>query len=174
MPKVYTHKARKDYPESGIKKGDIYYEWALYRQKSQRSLTNPTRAQTAGSPWKQQLYNLIDVELPACSCPEDLRSIAESARELSSEAQESFDSMNEGLQQSEGGQRMETRVSEMDSWAYEVDSAAEELEGAIDETHEYGEKTLDWDIESDTYTDAHRDALTTAIEECESSAPDVE
>jgi hypothetical protein len=174
MPKVYTHKARRDYPESGIKKGDQYFEWALYRQKSQRSLTPPTRAQLAGSPWKQQLYTLIDTELPACTCPEDLRSIAESARELSSEAQDSFDSMNEGLQQSESGQRMENRVSEMDSWADEVESAADELESTIDETDEHGDKTLDWDIESDQYTDAHRDALENAISECESSAPDVE
>lgn len=56
MPRVHHVKALKDYPEAGIKKGDMYCHWAFFRGPKQLSKIPPRRSQitaardTAGNP----------------------------------------------------------------------------------------------------------------------------
>jgi len=172
MAKVKQVKAGKDYPQFGIKKGEMHYTWELFRQPVQRSKTPPRRSQLTGSSFLSQFYDLVDVTLPAAAGKDDLESLAESERELASEAQEAFDNMPEGLQQGDTGQKLENRVSELEAWADEIETAAGELPdepSGSDEEIEAANKER-----TDEGEDTFEEALAAAIAELESSAPDPE
>lgn len=158
----YVKRAGKDYPEIGVKKGEGYYHWTLYKRPTQRSKTRPSRSQLTGSSFKAQLYDLIDSTLPGCEGQGDLESLAGDVRELASEAQSSFDNMPESLQQGDTGQMLENRVSELEAWADEIESAASEL-GEKDEYTADGGDQPSWE-----------EALASCIEDLEQSAPDPE
>ena len=54
--KVHKCKARKDYPNSGIKKGDTYYWWKFYKGPLYRSLSYPKRSQLTQSEYLSTIY----------------------------------------------------------------------------------------------------------------------
>ena len=54
--KVHKSKARKDYPNSGIKKGDTYYWWKFYKGPLYRSLSYPKRSQLTQSEYLSTIY----------------------------------------------------------------------------------------------------------------------
>lgn len=61
MARVHTvKKARKDYPQFGIKKGDAYYWWAFRFGPTIKSKTYPKRSQLTQSSFLSQLYDLQD------------------------------------------------------------------------------------------------------------------
>jgi hypothetical protein len=137
MAKAVLKKAAKDYPESGINKGDNYY-FAQIKTGPRSSRTirsrNPIpRSQLTTSSFKSQLYDIEDTAFYAVSEASDLRDIAERVRELGQEAQESLDNMPEGLQQGDTGQLLEERVNAMDGWADDIESTAYELESELQE-----------------------------------------
>jgi uncharacterized protein YukE len=137
MAKAVLKKAAKDYPESGINKGDNYY-FAQIKTGPRSSRTirsrNPIpRSQLTTSSFKSQLYDIEDTAFYAVSEASDLRDIAERVRELGQEAQESLDNMPEGLQQGDTGQLLEERVNAMDGWADDIESTADELESELQE-----------------------------------------
>ena len=58
MPRVYTRKARKDYPGAGIKKGQTYYYWKFRYGGAWRSLSYPKPSQLTQSDYLQTVYQL--------------------------------------------------------------------------------------------------------------------
>ena len=74
--RVHHVKAGKDYPDQGIKKGEMHYTWALFRQRARRSKVKPTRSQLESSEFKSAYYALVDSNLPAATCDGDLETLA--------------------------------------------------------------------------------------------------
>lgn len=163
--RVHYVKAAKDYPDQGIKKGEMHYTWALFRQKPRRSKLKPSRSQLEASDFKSRLYDLIDSTLPACTCSEDLESLAGEVRELGEEQSSKVDDLPENFQNGEQGERLNARADELSTWADEIESAASDLGPEADwSPEEEGEG------EKQTYAEALRDK----IDELEQSAPDPE
>lgn len=129
MPRVYTQRAGKDYPQQGIAKGDTYYAWAFYRQRTpNRSKTYPTRTQLTQNDFLQTVYSAFDVDLPQIQDADALREIASAIREAGEEAQSAFDELPEGFQQGDNGQTMERRAEAASDCADQIESAADGLE----------------------------------------------
>jgi hypothetical protein len=74
MPRVKQVKARQDYPQFGVKKGDIHYTWAFFRQGIQRSLTRPKPSQLC-NPKLSSAYEAMETledAIPEATTPDDL------------------------------------------------------------------------------------------------------
>lgn len=125
MPKVQHVKARKDYPEVGVKKGDMYYTWNLITgprsSRTYRQLTPPKRSQLTTSSFLQTVYDIED-DLGSLNNLDDIDDIVERLRGLASDEEEKLNNMPEGLQQSSTGEKLTSRVEG-------CNSAADELEG---------------------------------------------
>ncbi len=130
MPRVYTQKARKDYPNEGIKKGDIYYKWSIKTGPASgidyRSKTPPKPSQLTGSPFLQELYSIQEeIETLTAETAEDLKSQMEDIigriENLRDETQGSLDNMPEGLQQGDTGQLLQERIDGLDGWISDLE-----------------------------------------------------
>lgn len=120
-------KARKDYPESGIKKGEEYYHWKFRFGGIHRSKTPPKPSQLTQSEFLSTLYDLQERlgNLQADNAEDlktDVEEIASELRDLGQDCQGKLDNMPDGLQQGETGQLLEQRADS-------CENAADELEG---------------------------------------------
>lgn len=156
MPRVVTHKARKDYPASGIKKGDTYYQWATrttvgksYVGTIHRSLTPPRPSQLTKSEFLGAIGDLMYDGWDGVEDAEGLRDVATTVRDIGQAEQDKFDNMPEGLQQGDTGQTLEERASQCSEWADAIDAKADELETALNEIQEaedaHGALAAEWD-----------------------------
>jgi hypothetical protein len=99
MPRVTSQKAGKDYPEKGIKKGDIYYSWAHFRQPRQISKTPPRPSQLDATKYSGALAAIEALEdaIEHATNPTDLMDAlsvaAEELDSVKSEFDEAIDSM---------------------------------------------------------------------------------
>lgn len=137
MPRVTQRKARKDYPESGIKKGDLYYYTSLKLQRGgivKRSLTMFKQSQLTNSPFKSAWYAAQESWDAGDKGASAMQETAEAFREIANEARESFDNMPEGLQQGDTGQMLENRAEEGVRIADELDDLASEMENLTEPT----------------------------------------
>jgi hypothetical protein len=160
MPRVHTVKARKDYPNEGIKKGDTYYKWSkrvggpYSRGVTYRSKTYPKPQQLTSSDYLIGVYDAQDaisnIDVPnkedgttpdldgaAESIKSEIENVVSDLETLRDETQEKFDNMPEGLQQGDTGQLLEERVSNVDDWINELQAldAPEREEGQSDEDY---------------------------------------
>ena len=148
MPKVYTHKAGKDYPAQGIKKGDTYYEWVFYRQRPIKSRTYPTRAQLTQNDVLQTVYSAYDDNLDI-GHSSDLDDIISSLEDAASSAREKYDNLPEGFQQGEQGQLLETQADNIDTAVSEIEDLKSEMEAAEEEAAIDDDGNLPDDFEYD-------------------------
>ncbi len=141
MPRVHSQTARKDYPDVGVKKGDVYFRWSLRpggpgaRGTLYRSATYPKPWQLTSSPFLQTQYQIEHrlSELTEETGTDDTRDeIVGEIRELGDTAQESLDKMPESLQAGPTGEMLQERVDNCESWASELEGvdfpSFEELE----------------------------------------------
>lgn len=138
MARVHrVERAAKDYPQAGIKKGESYYWWQLYKQRKQMSKTVPKRSQLTGSEYQQRLFSIIeDLEAWQGDWTEvDRDDLVAQLEELRDETQKKYDNLPEGLQQGDTGVLLEERVSNLDGWIDELNS--------IDFPEEEGERDED-------------------------------
>ena len=133
MPRVHHRKARKDYPNNGISKGDMYFTWrikATYGGTTYRSLTRPRQSQLTNSPFKSGFYAMGEAwEDDKTPDHETIRAASEAARELAEAANESYENMPEGLKEGDTGQMLYERSDQMESKADELEGLADEYEG---------------------------------------------
>ena len=128
MPRVnHVKKARRDYPEAGIKKGEEYYHWKFRYGPMVRSKTYPKPWQLTRSEFYGTLMQIQDtISNLHAEDADDLKSqvedIAGQLRELGESCQEKHDNMPDSLQDSETGELLQSRAEAMES-------AADELEG---------------------------------------------
>lgn len=154
MPRVHTPKAQKDYPNEGIKKGDVYYKWKTRpggRGEGiiHRSATRPKPWQLTSSPFLQQQYMLEDQlqNLTLEDMTSDTRDeIAGEIRALGEECQESLDNMPESLQYAPSGEMLQERIDACEGWADEIEGVEipdNELEDPGEEPGEPEEDVVD-------------------------------
>ncbi len=129
MPRVTQRKAQQDYPEQGIKKGDLYYSWAFFRQPLMRSKTAPTREQLTQNETILRVYalqNSASTQLNGASTLSELEEIVSSLSseisEIASEEESKLDDMNEGMKASQVGSDMQERVDAYNQAASDLDS----------------------------------------------------
>lgn len=152
MPRVTKRKARKDYPNAGIKKGDEYYYWKRKTGPASgvtcRSLTPPTPSQL-NSGFAGEVGE-IEASLDAAEDVEAVRSVAEEIRTLGEEQQGKFDNMPEGLQQGDTGQMLEERANQCEEWANGIEQACDEYDEKIGEINS---AESEWDDDYDGEAD---------------------
>lgn len=142
MPRVkHIKKARKDYPNFGIQKGDSYYMWSFNFGPTHKSKTYPKRSQLTQSDFLSQLYDLEDgidarfsdflgdtktpVSDLASSIQEEIGSLVSDIQGLLDETQEKFDNMPEQLQESsDSGQTLQERIDGLESWIFDLEAIA--------------------------------------------------
>lgn len=162
MPKVHTAKAAKDYPQYGIKKGDLYYYWSPYRSKKRSmSKTMPKPSQLTQSDFLQSLYSIqeeIDAARENWTTIEDAQGFRDTTVEnletLRDETQEKRENMPEGLQEVGSGELLGTRCDQLQEAIdglnnIDIDEPGEEedLEEYLDEVHRQMTEDVSLDIE---------------------------
>lgn len=134
----FVKKARKDYLDNKIKKGDSYYWWKFnFSSVIHRQLNAPRRSQLTQSPFLSELYGIQD-DISEMEFTEDVESELEEitgrVQELIDQAQESLDNMPEHLQESSAsGETLRERVDALEDWHNELDSIETEIEDDTDQ-----------------------------------------
>lgn len=135
MPKVTTQKASRDYPDYGIKKGDMYYAWSFFRQPRQISKTAPKPSQLTQ---REELRLMLEAQEAAAELKweegerefliDQVSAIVDLLNEARDAAQDKYDNMPENFQQGEHGQFLETFVSECDDAIGELEEIGSDLD----------------------------------------------
>lgn len=132
---TFVKKARKNYPEHGIKKGESYYWWSFRSPRGKGgsgryfSKTPPRRSQLTRSDFYSALFDIQDTagELSVGSYESvgsmegDVESIKSDLEQLQSDTQEKLDNMPEGLQQGDTGQLLQERIDGVESLVSDFD-----------------------------------------------------
>ncbi len=124
-----VQKARKDYPEQGIKKGDTYYWWQFRFGGLHRSKTPPKRSQLTQSSFMSQLYELEDElsnRFNGLETSDDIQgeidNLVSDLDNLIDETQGSLDNMPQQLQDGDTGQMLQERIDGLESWKSDLES----------------------------------------------------
>ena len=129
MPRVFTQKAGKDYPDQGIKKGDTYYKWSFRYGGAFKRLKRPRPSQLTQSKYSAvyaALENIEDMFSQDGMTIEDIvcaaQSAAEEIREVASEYEQADEDMggHQGVN-SERAQACEECADELENAASEFD-----------------------------------------------------
>lgn len=137
--KVTRHKARKDYLENGIKKGDLYYRWHPKGSKWQRQIERPTQRQLTTNWFELAILDFQDricgitSNVDIGSSREELESIITDIRELAEEQSEKIDNMPENFKECDVAELIRTRENGLNEWADELESAAGEINEEMSE-----------------------------------------
>lgn len=126
----HVEKARKDYPESGINKGDSYYWWQFAFSAKSKSLTRPTRSQLTRSEFYGTVYDIEDREMPANI--DDFESfiseIVDELTQLAEEQEEKHENMPESLYDSPTGELLDERAEAVRQWASDLENVDVEFD----------------------------------------------
>lgn len=151
MPRVKQVVAAKDYPDHGIKKGELHHYWKRKTgprsSVTYRQIAPPRIEQMTGSAYKIAMH-YIEEARNAVIDPDGMDDLISSIEELAAEQREKFDNMPEGLQQGDTGQTLEQQADTLDAAVEELNTIKDEWQQALDE-HE----TLENDFEE--YESAH-------------------
>lgn len=135
MARPVNRKARKDYPNDGIKKGDQYWyvkiKTGARSSKVMRQIAPFKPSQLTSSPYLSTLYGWEESKSQVTS-PDDLEDLITTIRELGEQCQESFENMPEGLQQGDTGQLLEERANACEEAANELEEIQTEWQNADD------------------------------------------
>ncbi len=130
----FVKKARKDYPDYDIKKGESYYWWAFRFGRKHFSKTQPRQSQLTGSAFLSSVYaceeqlsdlqvrQATDHDLKPSDIEDEIEDVVSQLQEASEECQSSLDNMPEGLQQGSTGELLQGRIDEIDSMVSELQS----------------------------------------------------
>ena len=158
----FVKKARKDYPEDGIKKGESYYWWKPRYGGIRRSKTYPSRQELTQSEFLCRVYDIedelssIEIDIEGKNKEEieqeirdTLESIISEIEELRDECEDKLYNMPEQLQDtSEAGILLQERIDALEDWISELenidisieddDNIQERVEEILDEISECG------------------------------------
>jgi hypothetical protein len=126
---VYVKKARKDYPEAEIKKGEGYWKWSFRFGGVHKSKTKPSRSQLTQSSFLSTLYDIedtIDDRFAGLGEQEEIESALDDLigdiESLRDEAEGSLDNMPEQLHDGDTGQMLQDRIEGLESWISDLSS----------------------------------------------------
>ena len=160
MLKVETiKKARKDYPNEGIKKGDTYYKWSFNFGPTFKSLVYPTRNQLTRSDFLGQFYDLEDgtaARFEGLDNGDDIESakdeLVSDIQNLLDETQEKLENMPEQLRESsDAGNTLQERIDGLEGWISDLEGVdvsideeleSEEVDAELAESEEGKEEIL--------------------------------
>lgn len=143
--KVYTKKAAKDYPEHGIKRGDVYYEWCFYRQKPNKSKTYPRESELVSDEDFASALAVFEQFDPNAEVTYDnLQEMISTLTEARDNMESRYDDLNDGLRAGSVGTTLEERkdqisstidtleniISDLDDEDYDGDSFADRVSNA--------------------------------------------
>lgn len=142
----FVKKARKNYPDSDIKKGDSYYWWKFRYGGKQKSKTQPRQSQLTQSEFLGTIYDISD-RLQAISDIESAQSerdeIVSELQELSGECEERQSNMPDSLQYSPTGELLEERANNCNEFADELEGIDLDIEKEDDENDEDFEQRVE-------------------------------
>ena len=130
MARVHTAIARKDYPNSGIKKGDKYWYWTPYRSGKRMSATLPKPSQTESNATRSSylaLQEAAEADIETAATVADVIAVLEAAAD---EATDIAEELREKAQNIEDGfQHSTTQSDDFNQYADDVESWADEHDG---------------------------------------------
>lgn len=142
MAKAYfVKKARKDFPEHDIKKGDSYWYWSFRFGGVHKSKTQPRPSQLTQSTFLSEIYSIQEeIESITSESVEDLESTVDEIKsrleDLKSECENSLDNIPDQLKECDTGTLLQERIDGVDEWINNLDS----LDLSIDEDIKEEEK----------------------------------
>lgn len=135
MPRVHTSKARRDYPEHGIKRGDTYYHWSFYRGPKMMSKERPKGSQLTQ---REELVAMLEAQEAVGeldwsaenreSLASEVRAAAEKLGEAASYADDKYGNLPENFQNGDQGSFLQNFSSECQDAQSELESIADALE----------------------------------------------
>lgn len=158
MAQVHQAVASRDYPEHGIKKGDIYFYWKPYRQSKRFSKTRPKPSQVEANPTRSAYLAILEALDERIYGATDAQDLQDALRE----AAKAVYSITKELR--EKARNIEVVSNNLISTADEVDAWAYAMEHVIDGVDEPGEEPTrpdrrDFDVGEGGDSD-YEDALT--------------
>jgi len=144
----FVKKAMKDYPDSGIKKGDSYYWWKFRFSSKFRSLTRPKQSQLTQSAFMSTVLSIqerieeLSIEDVSEHMVEDFVSELQS---LGEETDDSLSNMPDSLQDSPTGELLQGRVDEVENMVNELESVdcSVDIEKETDESKDEFEQRIE-------------------------------
>jgi hypothetical protein len=130
----FVKKARKDYPQYGIQKGESYYWWKFRYGPKSMSKTPPRQSELTQSDFLSRVYGVQEdlEDLSASDFDQDIEeerdNVVSELEELRDETQEKHDNMPDQLQESETGQLLQERVDSLDSMISDLQSVDCEID----------------------------------------------
>ena len=172
MPTVQHVKARKDYPNQGIKKGEMYYTWSINFGGTYRSKTPPQQSQLTTSEFLRTLYaaqeSVGDMKPTSYATCEDvaaeLEQIKSDLEQLKEETEEKLNNMPEGLQQGSTGELLQERIDNLDSLIGEFDSLDTDFNGPGTE-EEVKDEPRKGESKADCLKRLHQERIAEILEE---------
>ena len=132
MPRVEHRRANKDYPQSGIKKGERYYTWKFKFGGRRRQKTKPLPEQLTQSEYLQEWYPLQRQIQSFDGSADDLGTIIEAATNLGQDQQDKLDNMPDSLQDGATGELLRERNEECEELVSTLEDLKERLQEAED------------------------------------------
>ena len=139
MPRVEHRKAAKDYPESGIKKGEKYYTWKFKYGGRRRQKNPPLPEQLTRSEYLQEWLPLQRAIAAFDGTADELENLIERVRNLGQEQQDKLDNMPEPLQDGHAGETLRERQEECE----ELESTLDDLKSRLEEAETEGAEDPD-------------------------------
>lgn len=142
----HVKKARRDYKEHGIRKGESYFWWKFRFGGKRMSKTRPRRSQLTQSEFMATMMDAED-DLAATvqdfNDSHDFKALADALEELSErirttgeEQEEKRSNMPDSLQDSETGSLLEQRAEACEGTAQQLEDAAGAILELADEENE--------------------------------------
>jgi hypothetical protein len=143
----FVKRARKDYADHDIKKGESYYWWKFMRGGRGGpkifSKTAPKASQLTQSEFLSQIYDLQDriseLVIDSSSIEDfdsEVQSIIDDIRSLGEEQSDKYSNMPDGLQNGDVGQLLQDRADGCEQWASDlegIDIKVEKEQGESDD-----------------------------------------
>jgi len=180
----FVKKAREDYPDAGIKKGDSYYWWAFQYGPMVRSKTAPKPSQLTQSEFLSTVYDINErLESLSAETAEGLESevmcICDDIENLKGETEDKLGNMPEQLQQAQTGEMLQGRIDALDEMisnlqSVSYDDVPESLQGEtkVAETLEEAKGAMSEDEWKALTEDARKEAICDAIDTRETEIAD--
>jgi chromosome segregation ATPase len=138
MPRVhFVKKARKDYPQAGIMKGDSYYWWEFRYGGTRMSKTPPKPSQLTQSDFLQRIYGINErieaLETDIDNIESERDEIVSELEEIRDECEEKRSNMPDHLQDVGSGEILQNRYDAVDDMINELQNIDLDFEELPDE-----------------------------------------
>jgi hypothetical protein len=125
---TFVKKARKNFKDDGIKKGDSYYHWKFRYGGIHRSKTKPRASQLTQSEFLSSVFSIeesfsdLSIDQGFDAVKETIEQAAEELRELGDETEDKISNMPDSLQQSETADLLQSRADDVRQMADDLDA----------------------------------------------------